>query len=265
MRYVPQGGGLVIEERDSDYVFGSGQLKGKVVRPDGDWRAYTPKYEGQRERGIETSACATFGTINCVETLMEEMGLGNDLDYSERFISLLSGTTRQGNSPTKVAETIRRYGLIPQAMMPFDDSIRSWDDFNSWKGADKEKCLAAGRQWLKRYGFGYDRVWSGDVSPEAKRRLMAEARRYSPLGVSVLAWVDEGGEYLKPEGGEDNHWCMSVAEDVVVDTYEPNVKRLKPGYDHLIALRYSVAAKAYEAPTGFWGQIINTLKRIWRR
>lgn len=263
MKYEPLGGGLIIEESDKDYVFGSGQLTGKVIRPDGDWSAYIPQHEDQRKRDIESSACATFGTINCIEILMEEMGLGKDFDYSERFIALLSGTTKQGNSPTKVAEAIRKYGLIPQSMMPFDDSIKSWEDFMSWKGVDKDKCLAAGRQWLKRYEFGYDLVWKGDISPEDKAKLMDEARKYSPLGISVFAWLSDNGIYYKLSGADDNHWVAQHKKDTALDTYDPYEKKLRTNYDHMIALRYVIKKKVYKPELGFFSALLNTLRNLW--
>ena len=129
--------GLIIKEPSKkDYVFGSGQLQGKVIRPDGNWGEYLPRNEDQKKQDIETSACVTFSILKCIAILMEEMGLGEDFDFSERYISLLSGTTKIGNDPLTVAETIRKNGLIPQSMMPFNDSIQSWEDFNSFKGAD---------------------------------------------------------------------------------------------------------------------------------
>lgn len=264
MKYEPLGGGLIIEESDKDFVFGSGALTGKVIRPDGDWSAYIPLNEDQRKSDIESSSCATFGTINCIEILMEEMGLGKDFDYSERFIALLSGTTKQGNSPTKVAETIRKYGLIPQAMMPFDDSIKTWEDFMSWKGADKEKCLAAGKQWLKRYDFGYDLVWKGDISPEDKAKLMDEARKYSPLGVSVFAWLSDNGVYYKLSGADDNHWIANPLKNIGLDTYEPYLKNLKENYDHMIALRYVIKKKSYEPKESFFSALWTLIKKLWQ-
>jgi hypothetical protein len=195
---------------------------------------------------------------------MEEMGLGKDFDYSERFISILSETTHIGNSPTRVAETIRQYGLIPQAMLPFDESITSWEDFNSWKGADKEKCLIAGQQWKKRYGFAYDLAWKGDISPEEKHKILEEISKFCPPPVSVLAWVSNNGEYFKPMGGDDNHLTLRAKANVAFDTYEPYLKNLRPLYDHAMALRVVVTKKKYETPVGFWKSILSLIKKLWQ-
>jgi hypothetical protein len=263
MKYEPFGGGLIYEPKESDYIFGSGQLTAPVVRPDGNWTDYLPENEEQKKYGVETSACATFATINSIEILMEEMGFGKDFDYSERFISLLSETTKQGNSPTKVADTIRKYGLIPETMMPFDSSIESWEDFNSWKGADKELCLTAGQQWLKKYTFNYDIGWRGDISPEDKQKIIKDIAKFCPPPVSVMAWYSDNGIYKKPKGSQDNHLTLRAKQDTVFDTYEPFLKQLEPNYDHLMVLRVVVSKKKEEVT--LLQKLVDLFRKLFNR
>jgi hypothetical protein len=55
------------------------------------------------------------------------------MNYSDRYIAILSDTTESGNSPHKVAETIRKWGLINEYELPFDSEIDSWEKYYSPK------------------------------------------------------------------------------------------------------------------------------------
>lgn len=236
-----------------DYVFG--KVGGEPLRDNGDWRNYLTGDEDQKKHGVETSACATYNTIHPIAILQEETYDLKDQDYAERFISMLSGTTRQGNSPNKVAQAIRDYGLIPQSMLPFNETIDTWEKFNSYFGGDESLCLKAGIQWKKKWDFNYEWVWTGDLSVENKHARLKEALKYSPVGVSVNAWYEDNGVYVKPNGSQDNHWTVLVAfEDgypIVWDTYAPYIKKLSKDYDFEWAMRYAVKKKPEVARRSF--------------
>lgn len=253
--------------KPEDYIFGSGQLQGAILRENGDWRDYVPQNEDQRKK-IETSACASYGTINAIEILMEETFGLIDMDYSERFISFLSGTTPQGNTPNKVAQAIRDNGLIPEAMLPFKDAIDSFQAYNSFEGADEQKCRAEGQQWLKQWDFGYDWVFYSDIGITEKYAKLREALKFSPIGISTYAWVEDGGLFIKPKNSRDNHWVLLIHIDedgypYVFDTYPPYIKKLAKNYDFGFAMRYSLAKKEIIAETKKESWLIR-LKRIFK-
>src|SRR4051794_33539420 len=100
---------------DKDYVLGSyGSLGGDVIRPDGQWDPFLPIDEVQNLNGIEPYACVTFGTLNCVETLIKEQ-FGEERNYSDRWLAKATGTDlKLGNDPQTVAEFLRKSGDVKQ-------------------------------------------------------------------------------------------------------------------------------------------------------
>lgn len=252
--------------KPEDFVFGSNQLQGVVLREDGDWRDYLPLPEDQLKRNIETSACATYNTIKPIAILQEELFDLKDKNYSERFISQLSGTTKFGNTPNKVAQTIRDFGLIADKLLPFSDDISSWEEYNSFKGGDKNTCLHEGRRWLDEWNFGYDWVYTGNTTIEEKYKKLKQALKYSPIGVSVFAWIyDNTGTYIRPTDDPDNHWTTLVYIDdknrpYVYDSYSPYLKVLEPFYDFGFAMRYSISKNI---PLNVWQKILRYITNIF--
>ena len=72
----------------------------------------------QAHAPLETMNCTVYGTLNAIETMISRI-FHVEPNYSERFIGVLAGTTQGGNSPHKVAETIRKAGLVPDSALPF--------------------------------------------------------------------------------------------------------------------------------------------------
>ncbi len=78
-----------------------------------------------------------------------------------------------------------------------------------------------------------------------------EALKYSPLGVSVVAWRGRDGLFVKDKGEPDNHWTTVVAYKegeywLVADSYlvfDSPFKRLAWDYDFGSIKRYSLTPK----------------------
>ena len=100
----------VIERRPSpkDWRAGgvTGIVRGDILRADGQWDSYLPILEKQYGPYFDTEACVSFGNINCPETLMYRQ-FGKKVNYSDRFIAKMSGTTQQGNDEYTVADVWR--------------------------------------------------------------------------------------------------------------------------------------------------------------
>lgn len=238
-------GFLPPEILETDYLFGGQtKLKAEVLRPDGQWDSYLPVSEYQLKNGIETSNCTVYGSLNAIETLYNRLyGVSND--YSERYIGVLAETTEEGNSVNKVAEVIRKKGLIPEAVLPFNDTIKSWSAYYSPKPMTTE-FLKLGENWLFFHGLGYEWVFNQYYLGDKKARLR-EALQISPLGISVSAWPEpKDGIYYKD--GQENHWvCMYGYEEgkywKIYDSYDDTKKKLDWNYDFRWAMRYSLWKK----------------------
>lgn len=103
--------GVLLGQRDSDYI--GGTLPYEIVNPSGDWTAYLPDPEWQTTTKIDTMACVSFSALNCIETLIH-FHTGQKKNFSDRFLAYMSGTTIHGNFLFKVADSIRKDGLILQ-------------------------------------------------------------------------------------------------------------------------------------------------------
>lgn len=252
------------------YVLGGvGSLPKVVIKPDGQWLDLMPPYEAQN-KGFETYDCTGFATLNCVEALIKHIGF--DVNYSDRFMGIVAGTARlKGNDPHTVAEALRHYGAVAEGVLPFNENIKNIDEFYSFKGNRDERSLRdAGIDWTWAWTFGHEWVFNGAIGN--KQEIMKEALQYSPLGVSVNAWIKgNDGKFIKPPRSFDNHWTMIVGyEDgeywIVNDSYLNDglqTKYLDWNYDFGCAKRYHIEKNnVWHKPT-FLQSVLSAIMRFF--
>lgn len=246
------------------YKFGSGQLDSVPLKEDGDWRGYTPRGELQNRHGVESSACYVEASQHAVATIQEEQFNLVDQNYQARFNALLSNGTEDGGDPIAGAESIRHDGLIPEDMFAFTGDILSWLEYHSWKGGSREECIRTGQEWLKKWKPKYDIVFERTDSIEDKYSKLKDALKYSPVPMSVSAWYERDGIYVKPQGARDNHLVLCVYVDGqnrahIFDTYEPFIKVLEPNFNAEFAMRWSLT-KLDDTKISLWQKILNWLR-----
>lgn len=218
---------------DEDYVFGGLSLLPKtILQENGDWTPYLPQEELQRIK-IETQACTSFGTLNCVEIILNK--LGTNKNFSDRWLAWNAGTDPlSGNTPQRVAETLRKTGVPFQPKWDFTSDIDTPEKFY----INPPVKLFDDAKEDFNYEFGHEYVPTSEFS-------LRDALRYSPLGVSVSAWQSDGEFYVKPEGMRDNHWCVCYGFDNekkawrIFDSYDNSKKLYKGQFE--VAKRYSVS------------------------
>jgi len=227
-----------------NYFLGASPIPEEVLQADRDWTPHLPAVEIQNENGVETYNCTSFGTLNCIETLMRRK-FGGHYDYSDRYLGTMAGTGNGGNSPHVVAETIRNAsGLIPDDKLSFTLEILSIDQYYSPKPMEAH-LIRLGKQWLEQYEFKHEWVFKPSDTLDEKQKKLMTALTFSPIGVSVHAWRRNGELFTKPNGVGDNHWVMLYgAVDgqywLVFDHYDQEVKKLEWNYDFGCAKRYWV-------------------------
>jgi len=258
--------GLKIEEqKPEDYVFGGASpVPFDILQPNGDWTDYTPEKELQSPNGFESYACATFATLNAIETLIFKQ-YGIKENFSDRFLAAASGTKEGGNSPHVVAEYIRKVGLILEGEYPYTKDI---DTFQKYYGPIPPKLYEIAREFLDKYDFLHEYVTP--IAPSIEEALTS-----SPLGVSVYAWVFKDGKYIHPQGVTDNHWVLMTKWNkdsfTVFDTYSdgPDASVCKEvAFDYMPAIikRYWIQKKEVAQPIehlteGNW--LTDILKNLW--
>jgi len=227
-----------------EYKFGASPMEYEIYQPDGDWGKYLPDVEYQMRNSLETSNCTAFGTLNCLETLIKRK-YGVDENFSERFLGVAAGTRPPGNSPHVVCDAIRDRGIIDDILLPFGD-ISTIQEYYSPDPLTAD-LLYAGKSWLDKWEFTHE--WVVYPATKDKKRELIGALKYSPLGVSVLAWKqDSNGLYTKNKGEGDNHWVTLYSYEYnkfwkIFDHYDNTDKRLIWEYDFGFAKRFAVSRK----------------------
>jgi hypothetical protein len=73
MKKLQNHGFMADPINEQDFKLGQLKLKAEVLQPDGQWDAFLPVKEYQRKNGLETYACVSYGTLNCIEILMKRL------------------------------------------------------------------------------------------------------------------------------------------------------------------------------------------------
>lgn len=265
--------GLVFEETaEEDYVVGG--LKSapqEVLVENGDWRPYLPAGEEQRKGEIETNACVSFALLNALEILVKRK-FNAEINKSERYTAIVSDTTSAGNSPKKVAQSFRDYGVIDDYFLPFNAGI-SYDVFFSPKPMTKQ-YLDIGEEWKSKWNFRYEYIFNqvgGRIND--KQKLLMENLKHSPVPISVLAWIyDEQKKlYTKPAGTPDNHEVVLVAYEegkkwFIFDSYPESegdfIKELDWDYDFTTAQKIWLEKQTTPEQIGVFMKILQFLANI---
>ena len=196
--------GLRLDEvKDEDY--GSQKLGAvlpfETLQEDGDWSSFLPVKEYQNLNSVEPYACVSFTLLNCVEILIKRQ-YGEERNYSDRFMAAVSGTKEGGNSPNVVCEFLRKIGVVPQELWPFDSSINTFEKFYA---PIPPKLYELAHEFNREWEFKHEFVPS-------THEAISQAIKCSPLLISVSAWFEKDGIYYRPEGMTDNHATTMVYE-----------------------------------------------------
>lgn len=213
---------IITEEQ---YILGGGNVPFAPLKLDSDWSDIRQKAEYQSKPAFDTYNCTGFNTLNQIEQYMS-VAFNEENNYSDRWVGIIAGTKPPGNDPQIVYEAIRKYGLIPEEMLPFSDDIQNLEEYFSFKGANMEACYAEGKRWLQKYDFKHEWVFDRKQPLNEKINNMKIALKYSPLAIAVYAWFqNEKGIYVRM--GQDCHWTSQTAykDDMkIYDSYDPIVK-----------------------------------------
>jgi hypothetical protein len=248
------------EEQGKAHVLGSTNLSENIILPSGDWTEFLPDREPQSKNGVETFACTVYGTESAIETQLRFYGIKDN--YSDRYVANVAKNIgvlnpQGGANPHDIAEVIRsKSGNLSEETLPFSENIRTSDQYYS---VDTNAYIPEGVQWYKKWRVKHKWVFLSGT-PEEKRAKLQEALTKGTVCVSVYAWQNKKGLYVKPQGATDNHWVQLVsAKDnepyVVFDSYDSYVNTLDPNYDFGYAKVYFVSPAHTFLKNLYYGQI----------
>lgn len=230
----------------SDLIFGADSPE--CMTHGIDLRKYLP--EGEVQRGAEDMMdCATRAIINIAETkftaLVKEKkfceenirwlkvkGYSDDdgnVTFSDAFIAIKSGTTRQGNSLKAPTDCVYRYGLIPKRFMPLEKTM-TWGQYHDPKRITKE-MNDLGLEFKAIFPIAYDIVYRNKYPEFIKKEM---------LDTAVYAWPNPINGIYPRVRYPFNHAIAIFppleweAFDNYIDTFDGDyIKRLAPDYNLL--------------------------------
>lgn len=228
--------GFLFKLEPTDFIAGASPLVTPEIMPSGDWRDFKPNEERQyKPFTFDTMSCTTFSALNTIETwvnyciendkftvgqieTMNKLGFFADgkFNASDRFTAIMSGTMPQGNYFQNVWDSIRRDGLLPEAELPFDPTLKTWSEYHN-KNVITQEMKDTAKKILEILEFSYE--WCS-LSLETSS-LIAPALKQAPLQGAIPEQATHAIEILEKE------WYF--------DTYPPFVKKLP-------AVRYSLKA-----------------------
>ena len=156
--------GVLLGDRSTDYRAGKkvGALPYQVRKSDGNWEPFLPPGEWQANDKGDSMSCVSFGEINGIET-QEKQQTGRQVNFSDRWIAKMAGTTRNGAYLWQVADAIRKYGLVLEEDYPAPAGY-TWDEYHAEIPEPLFSLLKEqGRKWLEKWEVSYEWVdWNKD-------------------------------------------------------------------------------------------------------
>ena len=172
--------GVLIGKRETDFMAGAlGALTYEERNPSGDWTKWLPTGEKQRVTSVqggqlETMSCVSFSALNSIEVQLKFL-TGKEFNFSDRFTATMSGTTPQGNYFWKVADSIRKDGVVSQTEYPADGAY-TWETYYSAVPID---IINNAKIFLNYYEISYEFI------PATKEEMLKHIK-HAPLQIAVL-------------------------------------------------------------------------------
>ena len=167
------------------------------LMPDGQWVKYLPDGEKQFNPFFDSFNCTGFTYADILEILWFFV-FGVRRNFSDRGVGIVAGTKPPGNDPYVVAQAGKDNGLIDEELLPFNDSIKTVEEFYSPNPLPQE-LIKKGKEFLSEVTPNYAQV--GRDNESGKIGLT-----YSPLETAVVAWYrDSEGYFYFPDGLPSNH------------------------------------------------------------
>jgi hypothetical protein len=219
--------GLQIHELNpTDWHFGGfTPLENNIWQIDGDWERYLPVVEYQNNHAYDRMACVSYSLLTCLE-IQQLRQTGREVNYSDRALAKMSGTTETGNRLDTVFDTAREKGLLPESEWP--DTPGGWDEYYKDIPDEIERKAGSVLETWSLY-----REWVAPYDLTAIREALKEA----PL--QVTARYASGSGLLKPAGTPNHAICLYGIDEgyKVYDHYTQTRKRYSLDYEFGVILK----------------------------
>lgn len=261
----------------SERRYGALSQPGIVSIPLADREKYLPVGEDQNI-GEEKFDCASRSPVNHLASLFTYLARHNmnpqntkwlmdkgymnrdtlSVDFSDAFVAINSGTTREGNSLIAPLRAIRSQGLIPKWMLP---QLHGFDENYDPKRITQE-MRDLGAEFARRFTVVYeqvDRIHFGDVLQD------------DMIGVAGAAWPQPINGVYPQWDGQINHAFLLYAlpKFQAFDNYEESpddfTKSLAPDftfYDY--GYRVIIAGENPNATETLISKYLQLIPLLWQ-
>lgn len=203
--------GVILEPvKDTDYIMGGfSPFAGlyPVIFPNGHgWLTIQrPEEKQYNSRGFDSYSCVTFASLKALSYYFK-VKFGMDMDFSERFTAVMSGTVPgQGNSVRNVLESIRKDGFVLESDYPSmsEDMTQA-----EWFAPIPQSIKDIGKKNMERWAIHWEALSS---SQDVPHDLIKEALKHAPVIVTGFAWASYYGEGIfKDYNNQANHCFDNV-------------------------------------------------------
>ncbi len=219
-----------------------------------NWFPHSSTPELQWGMGGDKLNCVTYANLQAYETygdwliatgkmpskqlkFLQDNGYIDEngkINFSERFSSILNGTTKTGNSEEAVLNSCLEVGLIPESMLPSDNSL-TWDQYYNKKDITQE-MYDLGKKFLKLFYMPYEIVLGGETVPnDNTRALLAKHVQQAPLVIFTPMCPVWGTDDPLMACGKTQvvHATLLLSTDqvsTILDHYKPFFKHLEKNY-----------------------------------
>lgn len=256
---LPKPGYIPSARTPTDYIKHENSPLGAVGIFQGfDLRGVRPVLDLQNKLGLETSGCVSWTACQCNEEylnglirleklpqahldFLDQNGyiVNGLVVFSKVFIWKLSGTTPQGNDFTSVANTIRKSGLIPESMLPFNPTQgQTWQQYHD-SVVITQAMLDMGQKFLRYFDIGYQYIsnpnWGADLPDGPIQIAIPVCPGYNTADPIQACGLPEQHSVMID--------YMNGNEPQVVDHYAPEIKDLAANYPIMASMQYVVTIK----------------------
>jgi len=236
------------EQSSEDWPLGATGLTCIAEIPLEDKEFYLPKGELQFGRE-DFMSCVSIGILNILASKFtylidrKKLNFNNHawllekgyivdgkIDFSDRFIAILSNTTRDGNSLKAPLDAVRYFGLIPKSLLPTRGDM-TFDEYH-----DRSKITATmtklGEDFKSRFFINYERGREVDFAFILKR---------DSILVGAYAWpVAVNGIYPRVNDSPNHAFMVFRPRYFAFDNYDEDkgpkedwIKQLAGDYDFI--------------------------------
>lgn len=207
--------GVIPGIKQSDWV--AGTIQYEVRNPSGDWRPYLVRGEKQHSNVVDNMDCVAEATNNVGEIQIKQQ-TGQEVNFSDRFLAKMSGTTTQGNWVYIVLDTWRKIGCVLEEEWPRPPSPNyTWNDY--YASIPQFIVDRAPSQSIHKYDLQYEVV--GNTADAIRYHL-----KHAPLMVTLpghevagvvlsadnktLTYLDSYDPFIKTRPISDIDWIYKA-------------------------------------------------------